>query len=443
MTQINEKALLLASPEYWSHKVFDLRVGSFHSDMLNEIESGSRSLILAPRGFGKSKATQAMIAWYMIKDPNLRIILCSASYNKAVLFMSAIKRAFEGEYINSLFGDIRGDKWSDNMITLKGRDTNHVEPGLMAIGAGSSSIVGLHEEILVLDDVTDYDTARSKVKNERLIEWYKTAVLPTVMPNSKIILVGTRYGLNDIYSHIIDLGYNVKIYPAINNNKSLCSWIRPLDDTFDGDKLVLEGLNTIKKQLGSVIFDMQMQNDVSLLMIGNIISHEWINYYTNLPKLNNYIISCDPAISKHDTRDSTAIIIGGQASDGNIYIVDYINEQMSFGETINKLESLINKWNPEQVRIEQVGFSEAFITELKIKSPTTLIKGIKPKGDKESRLREVSPIFENGLVFFKQNHGKIIDQLLLFPEDRHDDLVDAIQIFLSYYKNTDEGIVLF
>ena len=99
--------------------------------------------------------------------------------------------------------------------------------------------------------------------------------------------------------------------------------------------------------------------------------------------------------------------------------------------------------NPDEVRIEQVAFSEAFITELKREMPGTLVRGIKPVGDKESRLREVSPVMENGLVWFKDEHQTVISEMLLFPDGDHDDLCDAMQLFLQYYKESpDPGVII-
>ncbi len=75
--------------------------------------------------------------------------------------------------------------------------------------------------------------------------------------------------------------------------------------------------------------------------------------------------------------------------------------------------------------------------------PGTLVRGIKPIGDKESRLRGVSPVLENMLVYFKDEQQAVINELLLFPDGEHDDLCDAMQLFLQYYKESPEpGVII-
>jgi len=447
MVNIPTKQILLNSPHYWAQEVFGLRIGDFHSDMLEHIETGSRQLLLAPRGFGKSKIAQAMIAWRIIKDPDLRVLLVSASYSKAVLFMGGIKRALESDYIKQHFGDIRGSKWSDNAITIKGRTANHVEPSLMAIGGGSSSIVGLHEELLILDDVTDYDTARSPVKNDRLLEWYQTSVLPTLMPGGQIIALGTRYAANDIYNSLIHMDYNTRIFPAINNDgTSLCSWIRPVDDVRSADgSIEMEGLNTIKKNLGSIIFALQFLNDTTPLSENNVIKSGWLKYYDTSPHtMKDVIVSVDPAIGLKSENDYSAIGVWCRDENNNIYLLESINRRMTFNSTITTVDELISRYRPEHVVVEDVAYQKALIQELKRKCGHTSIIGVNPPTDKRARLINVSSYFENGMVYIRHAETTLIDQLLYFPA-QFDDQVDQTTLALGWYKEHEAnmGTIIF
>ena len=444
---IDRVKMLVESPHFFASEIFGLRMTEAHTAMMDHISGDhNRSLLLCARGLGKSLVLQAYICWRILRNPNDRCIIVSDSDNKARSFMRAVKQTMESQNVRDVWGDVRGAVWTDHEISLVGKTTISAEPTLQCLGAGSGACTGRHCDLLIVDDLVSFDSTRSELQRTRTRDWYLTSLLPTVMMDGAIIVAGTRYHFMDIYHTLIDgLKYDTLILPPIKpDGTAQCEFLQPIDDVLNDKGVVVKrGLKTIRHDLGSVVYALQYENDVALLLDGNIINKSWIKYYSQIPKLESIVISCDPAISKSDTADSTAIIIGGRAPDGTIYIKDYVNAKMSFNETIEKLVSLVATYAPVEVRIEQVGFSEAFITELKREVPTTLIKGVKPIGDKESRLREVSPIMENGLVRFAESQGVIVSQMLLFPGDDHDDLVDAMSLFLSYYRKPSEGCIIF
>lgn len=439
--------LLENSCHYFAKQIFCIRMTNAHATMMDHISGdNNRTLLLCARGLGKSVVLQSYICWYILRNPNARCIIVSDSDNKARSFMRAIKQTMESQKIIDVWGDVRGAVWTDHEISLAGKTSITAEPTLQCLGAGSGACTGRHCELLVVDDLVSFDSTRSELQRERTREWYLTSLLPTVMMDGAIIVAGTRYHFADIYNTLINkLNYDTLILPPIKpDGTAQCAFLQPIEDVVNEKGVVVKrGLKTIKHDLGSVVFSLQYENDVALLLEGNIINKSWIQYYSEIPKLDAIVISCDPAISKSDTADSTAIIVGGRANDGNIYIKDYINAKMSFNETIEKIKSLVADYAPAEVRVEQVGFSEAFITELRRGIPATFINGVKPVGDKESRLRAVSPMMENGLVWFGESHEDIVSQMLLFPGADHDDLVDAMSLFLSYYNNQSTGCIVF
>lgn len=446
--QIPIKQLLSASPHLFAKEIFGLRMSPPHIKMMDHIaaEDNLSALLLCQRGLGKSLILQAYITWYILRDPNKRVILVSSTDSKSRTFMRAIKMTLESEKVKDIWGDVIGKVWTDHEITLAGCTEIHAEPTLQCLGSNSGSCTGRHCDLLVVDDACDFHSTRSELQRDRLRDWYLTSLMPVLLAGGRCISAGTRYHFMDLYNLLITkLNYSTLILPPIQpDGTPQCSWLQPLEDELsDKGSVTKVGLRTIRKNLGSVIYALQYENDVSLLMGGNIVNIDWIQHYSKLPPLKTTVITCDPAISKKDGADSTAIIIGGRAHDGNIYIKDYVNAHMSFRETIEKLKILVSIHNPDEVRIEQVSFSEAFITELRREIPNTLIKGIKPVGDKESRLREVTPIMENMLLWFSYKQTEVVDQLLLFPDGDHDDLCDAMSLFLSYYRTESEGVIIF
>lgn len=447
MANIPARQLLEASFIYFASEIYGLRMSGAHKVMADHIEAGGNwSLLLCNRGIGKSVLLQAYITWHLLKTPNARICLVSSTDGKARTFMRAIKQTLERQRVIDIWGDQVGSTWTDHEITMSGRTEIHAEASLMCLGAGSGSITGRHFSLAVIDDICDFDSTRSELQRDRLREWYLSSFMPTMLSDGKVIAAGTRYHYMDIWELLsVRLNYNTLILPPIKpDGTAQCPFLQPLDDVMGTDgSVTVRGLKSIKQDLGSVTYALQYENDVSLLLEGNIINKSWIQYYHQSQTFKTKIITCDPAISKNDGSDYTAIIIGGQAADGNIYVIDYIQKHLSFHETIEALKSLVSIHKPNEVRIEQVAFSEAFITELKREIPATIVRGVKPAGDKESRLREVSPIMENLLVYFKTEHERIINELLLFPDGDHDDLVDAMQLFLQYYKRDHEpGVII-
>lgn len=446
--EIPLKRLLRASPHYFMKSVFHYRSDGVHSNFIEHMESGRRTLLLAPRGHGKSKVAQSMIAYEMIRSPNSRIALVSDTHTKSTMFLAGIKNALESaDIIKNLWGDVRGKVWKDNSITMIGRTESHVEPGLIAMGAASGAITGMHFEHIYLDDVVSFDSSRSPVQSERLENWFKTTLLPTLMPGGSITVLGTRYAPNDLYATLINMGYKTKIFPAIQpDGTALIPWLQDIDDTFDENgNLIKLGLASMKKQLGSIIFALQMQNDTSLLAENNIIRAEWLKYYTTPPQgIKDVLISVDPAIGLKSENDYTSCGVWCRDSENQIYLLESINRRMTLHTTVTTIGGLISRFKPDRVVVEDVAYQKALIQELTRKYGSTAITGVKPPNDKRARLINVSSYFENGMVYFKGIETILVDQLLYFPA-QFDDMVDMLTLALGWYKDHDgsEGIVIF
>ena len=437
--------LIRASPHVFMRDIFGYRADGVHTEFIDHMESGGRTLLLAPRGHGKSKCAQALIAWEMLRNRNGRIVLVSDNHSKAVMMISGIKRVFEtSEILKKEFGDLVGETWRDNAISLSGRTAAHIEPGLLAMGAMSGAITGIHEDHIYLDDVISFDSVRSSVQSERLDTWFKMTLYPTLQPEGRITALGTRYGVGDLYNNMIDMGYDTKVFPAINSDgEALCQWLRPLDDEMrDGVKIT--GLSTMRKDMGELLFSLQYLNDTALLLENNIIKAAWIQYYNELPnKVSNILISVDPAISQKSEADFTAIGVWCKDGDNNVYLMDYTNDHLTMHETIEQIQAYIARYGAERVLVEEVGYQKALIQELTRLCSSTAIMGRTVTVDKRARLINVQNYFENGLVHFKHGHKDIIDQILYFPA-KNDDMVDMMSMAVGYYKETSgsEGVII-
>jgi predicted phage terminase large subunit-like protein len=85
------------------------------------------------------------------------------------------------------------------------------------------------------------------------------------------------------------------------------------------------------------------------------------------------------------------------------------------------------------VAVEANAYQEAMIQRLRAFSDVP-VKGIRTVKDKTSRALALQARFEQGQVFFTRRGECIedlVEELLVFPEGRHDDLFDAMALAME------------
>ena len=447
--------LLRSSPHYFIREVFGYRTDGIHGRMIDFFLNNKYSLVLAPRGHGKSKIMQGLITWQIVNDPNMRVILVSDTDTKAQMFLRTIKSTIENSQIlNDFYGNLVGDRWTDHSMVIAGRKEIHTEPSLLSVGAGSGAVTGMHCDQLYIDDIVSFDSSRGEMQRDRIKDWYRTTLLPVLLASGSISIAGTRYHYSDFYDLIIgSLEYPTLILPAINpDGSAICDWLVPLEDRIGNDGKVKEkGLASIKRDLGPIIFALQYLNNTDLLKEGNIFKYEWIQYYDDLTfedgkvfvrreafktEIKKVILGVDLAISKKDSADYTVIVVVGQGEDKKLYVLEVISGHLSFQQQKTAIKSAVDRWDPVQTIVESVSYQAVMIEELRSEGGMKIVP-FKTTTDKVSRAMSISGFFENGNIFFRKNvMVNHIDSLLLFPDAAHDDFVDALGFSISGFKMT-------
>lgn len=97
----------------------------------------------------------------------------------------------------------------------------------------------------------------------------------------------------------------------------------------------------------------------------------------------------------------------------------------------------------DELFVESVAYQEALPQMLEhhgIKATA-----IKPKGDKRTRLALTSTAIKSGIIKFpRQGCEQLIEQLVGFGVEKHDDLADAFSLLINatMEKHTKEGTIL-
>lgn len=452
--------LLKYSPYYFIREIFGYRVDSIHGKIIDFLLNNKNSLVLAPRGHGKSKMVQGLITWKIVNDPNFRIILVSDTDTKAKMFLRTIKSTIENSSVlKEFYGDLQGDRWTDHALTLAGRTEIHTEPSLLSVGAGSGSVTGFHSDELYIDDIVSFDSSRGEMQRDRIKDWYRTTLLPVLLASGDISIVGTRYHYADFYDLIINnLEYPTLIMPAINEDGSaLCEWLVPLNDKIGKNGKVAEkGLLSIKKDLGSIIFSLQYLNNTDLLKEGNIFQNKYIQYYDGIireegkvfvqrggfrTEIKTIHLGVDLAISQSDSAAYTVILVVGMGEDHKLYVLEVVRGKFTFQQQKDAILRTVGKWSPNSTRVESVAYQEAMVQELRAMGGLKIVS-IKPTTDKVARAHQITGWFENGNIYFLKNQVDLIDELLLFPDGVFKDQVDALVFAVDGFKTSASEMVV-
>jgi len=463
----HQKGILISSCRYFINTIFNYLIEPHHDNILAHAESCTQSLDLAPRGSGKSRIiTIGYVAWRAATNPDIRVLIVSDTDDHAVRFLGTIKNALHHHpLIKQHFGNLAGDKWTDHQIEVVGRTKILTEATITAQGAYSGAVTSGHYDIIICDDLVNFENSRTEGSRVRMLEWFKQTLLPTLIPGGELHIIGTRYHFLDLYQVMIDeLKYDCQIQQAIMRDEagtesSIWEKYMPISDRVDpATGKLTQGLRTIQGNLGSVIFNLQYQNDAELMKKGNIFEYDWFKWYetetredgkTYLLRQDGQTVctdrltiyaGVDPSIGEGDQSDFFAVcVIGLDRLNKDIYVLDIVKSRLSYEGRGRVIDTKYQMWHPQITGIEDVAFQKEFCQRIRKTYPYIRVKEIKTTKDKVSRAYGRSGLVQNGKVFVKKGMADFVEELCIMPEGAHDDQFDAFDFAIYVSESADGG----
>ena len=146
--------------------------------------------------------------------------------------------------------------------------------------------------------------------------------------------------------------------------------------------------------------------------------------------------SWDTAFKKNQENDFS-VCTTWEISKNQFTLIDIFRERLEFPELKRKVVELNEKFQPNEIIIEDKASGISLIQELR--SETRLpIKAIKVSSDKVSRVHSITPIIEAGnvtLYTMMENVNTFLDECEEFPNSEHDDMVDSMSQALEYLRS--------
>jgi len=185
----------------------DIWEDTLHNRLVQHLESpGPNKLILMPRGHLKSSiVTGAWAVQQLLRDPNTRILITNAVWDRAREFLEQITSLLtHSSMLPQIFGSFEGptSRFTRDEITIAQKSSvSKRGPSIRTAGL-ESSLTGSHCDIMVHDDLVEESNINTPEQIKKVIRFY-TNSLDLLDPGGRIVVIGTRWANPDLYGHII------------------------------------------------------------------------------------------------------------------------------------------------------------------------------------------------------------------------------------------------
>lgn len=172
-----------------------------------------RFIIQGFRGVAKSFITCAYVVWLLWKNPQLKIMIVSAS---------KVRADANAKFIRQLINDIpflehlktrQGQVDTANIFEV-GPATPDISPSVKSVGI-TGQLTGSRADVIIADDVEVPGNSGTQAAREKLSELVKEfdAILKP-NPECMVIYLGTPQNEQSLYNELLKRGYTTLIWPA-------------------------------------------------------------------------------------------------------------------------------------------------------------------------------------------------------------------------------------
>ncbi len=241
------------------------------------LQNGPKRLqIQAFRGVGKSWITGAFVLWTLFKDPEKKIMIISASKERAdnmSIFLQ--KLIIETPWLKHLQPKSDDSRWS--RISFDVNCSPHQAPSVKSVGI-TGQLTGSRADLMILDDIEVPGNSMTELMREKLLQLCTEAEsILTPKDDSRIMYLGTPQTTFTVYRKLAERSYRPFVWPAryprsLSNYEGLLapqlqedidmgaeSWDVTDPDRFDADDLIDR-----EASMGRSNFMLQFMLDTSL-----------------------------------------------------------------------------------------------------------------------------------------------------------------------------------
>lgn len=282
-----------------------------HEEWHRLASENSRLVIQAHVESGKSSAlTVARTLWELGRNPSLRAAVVSNTHGQAAKLVRSIAAYIEqSPELREVFpGLVPATPWTDSSLTVQ-RPTLTKDPSVQAFGV-HGAVIGSRLDLLILDDVVDFENARTQEQRDLLVQWVLATLMGRLTAKARVLVVGTAFHPEDLLHRLSASGWPSHRFPIVDD-QGQPRWPQRWSLDRIAEKRLELGPAEAARQL-----DVQTRSDAE-----SRFKLDWIQmalqrgqgktclpYLLNKPLGSRIVHGVDLAVSKKSTADLSVIV---------------------------------------------------------------------------------------------------------------------------------------
>ena len=404
--------------------------------------------IQAPRGFAKSSLAVMFILHHItFGEGDKFVVIQSKTAGEAINRLAKIKEVLSSPPYWDIVGERVYEKtalmWRENKIKTY---INGNKVTIKAIGTGMQVRGALESDtritLYLLDDPED----ELNTKTEE-----------AMVSNFRVFLGGLP-GLDSRNGRVVVIGTPVHELCIIERLRTMKNWTykwyEACDDKFENllwaDYRSAEWLRNEHDALASAGQRRMFYSEYRCTLIpgeDQLFKEEDFRYHNGEFEIKNgdtflkidgelkpinVFLGIDPASSVKQSADYSVIMPVGFDENKNIYVLDYFRQRVNPLVLTEAIIDFIKRFNPVRGHIESTGFQEMLrqTVRQRLKDENIHLSGLEvkfnPRTEKSARLETLQPFFAQHRVFLKESMKDLINELLMYPRGKHDDMIDGL-----------------
>ena len=425
------------------------------SRFMSEVETARETYhcLLVARGHLKTSLMIGYLAWRVLRDPDLRVLIVNGNEKYALASMDLLKEYLQSDDVQRLWPDVVWENpesdapaWTMHRITLRRKIKDRVPT--VSVAGIFSGMASMHYHLIVLDDIVNEDNYKEQEQRDRVRD-ARDHCDHLLRKGGKVINLGTRWHFDDAHGDLVDgagwkgnapKGRYVGQVRLMHRSCWADDGENPILPTrWTRESLLEKQGRTPKKEWAAHYLNDPNPADEAIFLETDF---RWFRLGEDgrCPATGplNFYTAVDPNRSEKTQHDPCVVMTGCKDTKGQLWVVEMMRGHPSGPEIVDWIRSQVLRWRPMGVVVETNNFQLQLCHWLRedMLKTGTMYNIQEAERDRTSRkydrIAAMEPMVRSHGLLMLEGMVELASELKQFPAGRNDDCCDALADLWRY-----------